>query len=198
MNNKNIDVRLMKIKDILRPETKMRSDVESDQIKELARSIKKHGMINPITVTPEGSLYRIIAGERRFLASLMNKRTEVEAYVMISDDAQTFMRRYEENMSRKDVNIVEEAQFLQDIMDKMQINQAALAKKMGKSPQYISDRIQIISYDDDLLAALRTGGVPFSVARQLRKVDDDDIRREWLKIAINSGITPLLAPLYSL
>lgn len=175
------------------PDMSMRQSMDGDGMESLAASIKAHGLINPITVRKRGSRYEVVAGSRRRFACDMIGLSAVKCKIEYSDDATLEIIKIHENILREDVKIYDEAVYLESVVNKLKLTQAKLAKLIGKSEAYVSDRLKILKWDDYLRDALHNGDITFSAARELSTIKNDGVRKEYTRHAVKSGITPTTA-----
>ena len=132
MDNKENEVVYLHLDDIIPNRFQPRQVFDEKALKELAVSIKEHGVIQPIIVRNIGNKYEIIAGERRYKASAMAGLTTIPAIVRNLDDKESSKVALLENLQRKNLNPIEEAKTYQKILELDQMTQEELAKTMGK------------------------------------------------------------------
>jgi len=188
-----LGLRNIALREIKEPKHAIRSKVSKEGINELADSITKVGLIQPIVVVAVKGGYEVVAGHRRFLACKLLKLREMRAIVLDANTKETEVMKLHENLIRQDVNVVDEANFIRTLMKLDNMNQAQIAKTLGRSEGYISGRLDLLKYDGRLLDAVSTGAINFSVARELNRLTDDAIRNNYLHHGITSGITPAIA-----
>jgi len=176
-----MELKKVKLTDILPPKIGMRNAIEQEGINELASSIMEVGLINPITLSPKGKKYEIIAGHRRFQACLQLQFHEIEANIVETNESVLLQMRFDENIVRTGVSEYDEAVYLEAVGKQLQLNQAELASRIGKSASYVNERMKILTYPPELLKALREGKLSFSVAREFARCDDIKVIRIWLK-----------------
>ena len=185
---------VMKIKnialaDILPPRLQPRL-LESDPgIQELATSIKRHGLISPLTVTPDGDQYRLLAGNRRLQALTMIGARKAACNVISVDAGVGDEITMVENLLRKDLSAVEEAYAFALYLDATEASQDDLADKLGKERTYVTRRLMLLDLDDNSLGAIEDGIISLSEALQLRKVDDLEVRLKFIEHAVKYGCT---------
>ena len=124
--------------------TNPRRTFEETKLKELAHSIRQHGLIQPLTVRPNAEGFEIVAGARRFRASLLAELFSVPARIVEIDDAQALEWQLVENSQRVDVHPYEEAQGFQRLLDMPGYDVAALVEKSGKSASHIYSRLSLL------------------------------------------------------
>lgn len=188
--NKNVNVELISLDKIINPVISMRTDNDEDNLVELMESIKKVGLLNPITVNRTGETYEIIAGHRRYLAYKAMKEKIIPAFVWESTESEVLYARIAENIDRKQVSIVDEAMYLNSVRIAMKMKSKELAKFIRRSEAYVSERLSINEYNDMLLSALKEGHISFSVAREFNRVKDKQQLYYFLKYAIKGGCSP--------
>jgi ParB family chromosome partitioning protein len=181
------EVAYYKMSDIIEPEVAMRDEVDRNKLRSLSESIKKIGLINPITITKSGEKFEIIAGVRRYIAHKMLMREKILCYVLSSDSVEIVQRRYAENMERTEIEPWEEGRYLMHLQTKYNLTQQEVAHSIGKSVGYVNERITVVSYNLDVLKALKEGLIEFSVARELNKVESEVKMLEMLNYAIKGG-----------
>jgi ParB/RepB/Spo0J family partition protein len=125
-------------------------------LEELAESIREHGVIEPIIVRPVGERYEIVAGERRYRASLIAELKQIPARVMELDDTQAAIFTALENLQREDLDIEDEGRQFAYLQQLTGLSQRKLAQKLGVDRQYISRRIRLLKRPD-LLQDYRSG-----------------------------------------
>ena len=141
-------------------------------LKELAVSIKEHGVIQPIIVRKVNDKYEIIAGERRYKASALAGLTKIPAIIRDLDDKETSKVALLENLQRKNLNPLEEARTYQKILEIDEMTQEELAKTMGKSQSAVSNKLRLLSLCDEVQQALLKEEISERHARALLSVED--------------------------
>lgn len=143
-------------------------EVFDDQaLKELAVSIKEHGVIQPIIVRKIGEKYEIIAGERRYKASSLVGLTTIPAIVKNLDDKQSSKVALIENLQRRDLTPIEEARTYQKILDIDDLTQEELARTMGKSQSAVANKLRLLTLPDEVQQALLKEQISERHARSL-------------------------------
>ena len=158
-------------------------------LKELAASIKEHGVIQPIIVRQVNNKYEIIAGERRYKASALAGMTKIPAIVNNLDDKEAAKVALLENLQRKNLNPIEEARTYQKILELDQMTQDSLAKTMGKSQSAVANKIRLLSLSDEIQMALLKEEISERHARALLNVEDHEKQKELLKRIINEKMS---------
>ena len=171
------------------PSVPMRSHMDEEKLDELARSIKSHGLIQPITLRQVADRYEVVAGHRRFKASKRAGIATISAIVRELADSKADEMRMHENLYREDVNPVDEARYIRKMIDTHQVEPAALAKMTGKSEAYLRARYDLLSYPDYLLEAVEREHVSLTAAQWLARIENDRVRKEYTRFATLGGIT---------
>ncbi len=142
-----------------------RTNFDHDKLAELAESIKKHGIIQPLVVTKEGGFYQLIAGERRLKAAQILGLSEVPVIVKEASDREKFELSIIENIQRHDLNILEEANSYKRLMEEFGLSQEDIAKQVGKSLSSISNTLRLLNLPIAIKEALGEGKITFSHAK---------------------------------
>lgn len=158
-------------------------------LKELAVSIKEHGVIQPIIVRNVNGKYEIIAGERRYKASAMAGLTKIPAIIRNLDDKESSKVALLENLQRRNLNPIEEARTYQKILEIDQMTQEELAKTMGKSQSAVANKIRLLGLSDEVQTALLKEQISERHARTLLNIPDKKKQTEMLKRVINEKMT---------
>ena len=142
-------------------------------IAELAESIKSVGLIQPILVVENGAEYIIIAGERRYRACVMLEMTKVPCIIRRLDERRRKEIAIIENLQREDLNPMEEAEALQQLMDDYGLTQEQLGELVGKSRSAISNILRLNNLSAPVRALVRSGSISAGHARALITVTDE-------------------------
>lgn len=149
-----------------------RSEFEELALEELSSSIKKQGIIQPITVRKLGfDSYQLISGERRFRASKLAGLKTIPAYIRVANDEQMLEMALVENIQRENLNAIEIGISYQRLMDECQITQDELSKRVGKNRTTIANYIRLLKLPAELQLALRSNQISMGHARALINVD---------------------------
>ena len=175
--------------DIIPNRFQPREVFDEKALKELAVSIKEHGVIQPIIVRNVNGKYEIIAGERRYKASALAGMTRIPAIIRDLDDKESSKVALLENLQRKNLNPIEEARTYQKILEIDQMTQEELAKTMGKSQSSVANKLRLLSLPDEVQDALLKEQVSERHARALISVPDSKKQSELLKKVINNKMT---------
>ncbi len=188
---KNTDTQILNvpIEDIIPNRFQPRLNFDENSLKELASSIKEHGIIQPLVLRRLNDKYEIIAGERRYKAAKLAGLTSVPAILSDLDDNASAEVAIVENVQRKDLTSIEEAKSYKTLLDKGYLTQEELAKKMGLSQSAISNKLRLLSLSDEVQKAIMEGKISERHARSLLQLEDEDDQNSWLKRIIEERLT---------
>ena len=167
--------------DIIPNRFQPREIFDEKALKELAVSIKEHGVIQPIIVRSVNGKYEIIAGERRYKASALAGMTKIPAIIRDLDDKESSKVALLENLQRKNLNPIEEARTYQKILEIDEMTQEELAKTMGKSQSAVANKIRLLSLPEEIQEALLKEQISERHARTLLNIPDAKKQKEMLK-----------------
>lgn len=163
----------LNVDDILPNRFQPRIKFNEDAILELSESIKEHGVIQPIVVRQIDDKYEIIAGERRYKASLMAGKQTIPAIITDLNDRDSAEVALIENVQRKDLTPIEEAVSYKKILDMGYLTQEALADKLGKTQSTIANKLRLLNLDEDVQEALLEEQISERHARSLLRLPID-------------------------
>ena len=191
MNNSNEqnEVVYLYLDDIIPNRFQPRERFDEGALRELAASIKEHGVIQPIIVRKIGDKYEIIAGERRYKASALAGLTTIPAIVRNLDDKETSKVALLENLQRKNLSPIEEARTYQKILDLDQMTQFELAKTMGKSQPVVANKLRLLTLPDEVQEALLKEQISERHARSLLSLQNSEDQISMLHKIINNRMT---------
>ncbi len=188
MHSEN-EVVYLHLDDIIPNRFQPREVFDERALKELAISIKEHGVIQPIIVRNIGNKYEIIAGERRYKASALAGLTKIPAIVRNLDDKESSKVALLENLQRRNLNPIEEARTYQKILELDQMTQEELAKTMGKSQSAVANKLRLLALTDEAQQALLKEQISERHARTLLNFSDSEEQKEMVKKIIESRMT---------
>lgn len=142
-----------------------RTSFDRDKLSELAESIKKHGIIQPLVVTKEGDNFQLIAGERRLKAAQILGLAEVPVIIKEATDRDKLELSIIENIQRSDLNPLEEAASFQRLTEEFALSQEEIAKQVGKSVSTISNTIRLLQLPVVIKEAIADNRITFSHAK---------------------------------
>lgn len=148
-----------------------RKNFDDDKIEDLAESIKEHGVLQPIIVTKKGDYYQIIAGERRWRASKKAGLKTIPAIVRDYDEKKIREVALIENLQRQDLNAIETAKAIKELMNEHDLTQEELAKTLGKSRSAIANTLRILNLDERVQDLVADGKLTEGHARTLASIE---------------------------
>ena len=171
------EFKLIRISDIQKNPYQPRKEFSEEKIKELAQSIKENGLIQPIIVRQSPVIgYEILAGERRYRASIAAGLSEVPVIIKKLSDQDMMVHSIIENLQREDLNPIEEAKAYQSLIEKGYTH-ADIAAKMGKSRPYITNLVRLLTLPDFILTEVETGKLSQAHARLLIQLSTDEQKK---------------------
>lgn len=179
----------LNINDILPNRFQPRIYFNEGKLSQLAESIHKYGVIQPIVVRQVNNKYEIIAGERRYKASKLANKQTIPAIIVNLTDRESEEIALLENIQRQELTPIEEAVSYKRILDMGYITQEALAKKIGKAQSTIANKVRLLNLDDEVQEALLYGKISERHARSLLKINNRSQQRDMLKRIINERLT---------
>lgn len=166
-----------------------RLSFDEKALKELASSIKEHGIIQPIVVRRLGDKYEIIAGERRYKAATMAGLNEVPVIISNLDDKQSSLVAVAENVQRKNLSSIEEAMAYKKILQKEKITQDELAQRLGISQSAVANKLRLLNLSIKVQNALLSEKISERHARSLLQIEDLTKQDEILEKVIKDRMT---------
>lgn len=162
---------------------------DEDALKELASSIKEHGVFQPIIVKKSVKGYNIIAGERRAKASQLAGLTKIPAIIRDFSDDEMMQVALLENLQREDLSAIEEAKAYKSIIESLRITQDELAKKLGKSRSHITNMLGLLRLPLSVQDMVLYGKITMGHARVLSKLESHDQIEELANKVINENLS---------
>ena len=188
MNREN-EIYNIRIDEIIPNRFQPRLEFNEKELDNLAESIKLHGIIQPLVLRRVGDKYEIIAGERRYKASVKAGLQTVPAIVMNIDDKQSAEVAVVENLQRKNLTAIEEAQSYKKILDMGYLTQEQLAQRMGVSQPTIANKLRLLSLTIQVKEALLKNQISERHARSLLLLTDANMQINMLNRIINERLT---------
>lgn len=169
----------LRIADISPDREQPRKSFDDEALSELAASIEKHGVLQPIVVrpVPVGG-YKIVAGERRWRAARLAGLKELPAIVREISDAEAMEIALIENLQREDLDPVEEALGYRQLMERCDYTQEAAAKTLGKSRSAVANSLRILKLPHEALELLRSGALNAGHAKAILSLEDAEMQME--------------------
>lgn len=157
---------------------------DSGGLQEMAASIRTYGILQPLTVRRRGGVYELVAGERRLRAAKLAGLSEVPCILLSVDEEQSGMVALVENLQRRDLDYIEEAEGLARLMRQYGLNQEQAAAKVGKSQSAVANKLRLLRHSPAVLEALRENGLSERHARALLRLPTEKERLDVLKVVI--------------
>ena len=168
------ELKIIQLSEIQKNPYQPRKDFSEEKIQELAQSIKENGLIQPIIVRQSPVIgYEILAGERRYRASIVAGLSKVPVIVKNLSDQDMMVHSIIENLQREDLNPVDEAKAYQSLIDKG-FTHADIAEKMGKSRPYITNLVRLLNLSPSILKEVESGRLSQAHARLLINLSKKD------------------------
>ena len=163
---------------------------DEESLNELADSISKYGLIQPITVRAlENGNFQIIAGERRWRACRIAGLREVPVRVLEADDMKTAQLALIENLQREDLNPIEEAEGYKNLIEDFSLTQEEAAKSVGKSRPAVANSLRLLTLSPEVLLLVSRGELSAGHARTLLALDDPALQKKAADTIIEKGLS---------
>jgi ParB family chromosome partitioning protein len=159
-----------------------------EALRELADSIRQHGILQPLSVRRVGNVYELIAGERRLRSAQLAGLTDVPCIVMNMDDRESGMAAMVENLQRQDLDFVEEARGISRLMDQWQMSQEQVARLLGKSQSAVANKLRLLRHSPEVLQALRDAGLTERHGRALLRLPLEEEKLEAITVISQQGM----------
>ena len=180
-------VQKLKLIDVEPNRDQPRRIFDEDSLNELAESIKKYGVIQPIIVSKKDDYYQIVAGERRWRASKIAGVTEIPAIVRENDEQKNREIALIENIQREDLNPIEKARGLKLLMDQYNLTQAQVAEIIGKGRSTVTNTLRILNLDPRVIDLALQGKLTEGHCKALLGFDNPDKQYDMALYMIESG-----------
>lgn len=183
-------VTMLRLSDIEPRPDQPRKQFESESLASLADSIAENGVLQPLLVRAEGDgFYQIIAGERRWRASKMAGLTEVPAIITDADDKKAFELAIIENIQRENLNAIEEAAAIRDLMTEYGLTQEEVSTRISRSRSAVSNAIRLLDLPDSVMKAVSDGKLSAGHARALLGLRDSEKIISAAQTVISRGLS---------
>lgn len=166
-----------------------RKNFDINSLEELATSIREYGVVQPIIVVKKGGRYTIVAGERRFRASKLAGKKTIPAVIRDYNDMQIKEIALLENIQREDLNPIETARALDELMQEFNWTQETISNKFGKSRSAIANTLRLLSLSPEVIKMVEEGRLSAGHARSLVVVSNPEAQVRLANMAITKRIT---------
>ena len=180
-------VQKLKIIDVEPNREQPRRNFDEEALEELSNSIEEYGVIQPIIVTKEDNYYKIVAGERRWRASKKAGLDEIPAIVRDYDKQKNSEIALIENIQREDLNPIEKATAIRELLDTYSLTQQQLADKLGISRSGLANTVRILNLDNRVIELVKDGKITEGHCKALLAINDPEKQYEAAKYIIESG-----------
>ena len=180
-------INTLKINEIEPNKGQARKKFDEESIEDLSKSIKEYGVIQPIVVTKKDNFYEIIAGERRWRAAKKAGLLEIPVIVMEDNEQRNKEISLIENIQREDLNPIEKARGIKELMTDYNLTQQMVADKLGKSRSSIANSVRLLNLDERVIQFALDGKLTEGHCKTLMAVEDPNRQYEMAKYIIESG-----------
>lgn len=167
-----------------------------ESLEELAESIRRHGILQPLSVRRIGLRYELIAGERRLRAGVQAGLTEIPCIIMNMDETESGAAALVENLQRQDLDFIEEARGISSLMQLGNLSQDQAAKLLGKSQSAVANKLRLLRHSPQVLDAIREGGLTERHARALLKLPTEGEKRAAISVIVRTSMSVARAERY--
>ena len=179
----------LRVEDILPNPVQPRKFFDEDALRELSESIRLYGVLHPLTVRLRGGKYELVAGERRLRAAKLAGLREVPCMVVDVNLEDAGLLALVENLQRKDLDFLEEARGLQQLIGMFGLSQEEAARRVGRSQSAVANKLRLLKLPEDVLEALRENGLGERHGRALLRLPDAESRRAALGYILEHDLT---------
>lgn len=170
----NQGIQEISINDVAPGRNQPRQRFDTKKMEELAESISKHGVVQPIAIRKIDKGYEIVAGERRWRGARMAGLTTIPAVIMELDERQVMEVALVENLQREDLNPIEEAEAYKTLMEEFELTQDQIAAAVGKSRPAIANTLRLLNLSGDIKDMVKGDQLTAGHARALVTLGDRD------------------------
>lgn len=182
------DITTLKLSDIEPNREQPRRKFDEEKLEELAISIDKLGVIQPVVVVRNGDMYKLVAGERRWRAAKKAGLKEIPALVRNYTDEEIAQISLIENLQRENLNPIEEAAGYQALMTRFNMTQEEISETIGKSRSAVANAVRLLTLEDEIQQKLISGEISSGHARAILSVNGKELRIELLNAIIEKSL----------
>ena len=190
------EVSYVPVEDIVPSPMQPRQKFSRESLEELRDSIMEHGILQPLTVRGKGERFELIAGERRLRAAKMAGLYEVPCIVLDVDMERSGIIALIENIQRKDLDYIEEAEGISRLIRLFGLSQEQAAQQLGKSQSAIANKLRLLRLSPEILERLRETGLTERHARALLRLESEEQRSAALDFIIDQRMNVAAAEEY--
>lgn len=173
-----------------------RQKFDPQGLEELADSIRRYGVLSPLSVRRRSGGYELVAGERRLRAARLAGLREVPCILLDVDAAQSGAIALVENLQRRDLDFVEQAQGMARLIKLFGLSQEECARRLGKSQPAVANKLRLLKLPEDVLQALVASGLTERHGRALLRLPEEAQQRKALAVMAEKGLTVSAAEAY--
>ena len=179
----------LRLEDIAPNPIQPRKRFDEEGLQELSESILRYGILNPLTVRLRCGRYELVAGERRLRAARLAGLSEVPCILMDLNMEDAGLLALVENLQRKDLDFLEEAEGLRKLIRMFGLSQEEAARRIGKSQSAVANKLRLLKLPEDVLEGLRQHGLGERHGRALLRLPDAEAQRAALSRIVEEGMT---------
>lgn len=183
------DINLINIQEIFANPNQPRKIFEPEALQELASSIKQYGIVQPIVVVKNENKYMIIAGERRFRAAKMIGLTEIPCVIKDYTERQIKEIALIENLQRENLNVIESAKAIKQLMEEYALTQEALAERIGKSRPYITNLLRILQLPLEVIKLIEQDKLSLGHAKVLLSIENNSLQIKLANLCAENSLS---------
>lgn len=188
-DNENALVKNLKLTEIEPNKTQARKVFDEVKLNELAESIKRYGVLQPIIVTKKNDYYEIVAGERRWRASIIAGLKEIPVIIKEDNEKDNAKISLIENLQRENLNPIERAKGFKSLIESHELTIADLARALGLNSTRVKENIELLNLDNRVIEYIEQGKLSESVAKIILEQSDHDTQYELALYIIEDGLT---------
>ena len=174
-----------------------RRQFDPEELRELGESIRLYGILQPLTVRKTGpTTFELVAGERRLRAAVLAGMDSVPCILLNVDGEQSGLLALVENLQRKDLDFIEEAEGLRSLIRSYGMSQEEAARCISKSQSAVANKLRILKLPPDVLTRLRSAGLTERHARALLRLEEPEAQRAALEAIVAGDLTVAKAEAY--
>lgn len=177
------------INDIKPNEKQPRRNFDEEKLEELAGSIREHGLIQPVILRKASQGYEIVAGERRWRACRKAGYKEIPSIIKELTDEENMLLAIIENMQREDLDPIEEAEGLNQMITAFNMTQEEISRSVGKSRPYITNALRLLKLPEEVRNLLSEGKLSTGHARAIAGISDAEKQIEIAHYTIEHGLS---------